>query len=338
MYRQRFFNKKYNSINLQKIIKLVGGKLTDDSKANLEILDVSTLEDAGENEISFLTKGSYLDKFKSSKAAAIFINEEYQEKLPESSVGIIHENPYFAYAKLAAILYEEKIEEFTSETLIHREAKIGANCKIALGTYIGKNVEIGENSIIGPNVSIMNNVIIGKNAKINANSSISFAVIGDNAYINSNVSIGQDGFGFIHDKGINHKIIQLGIVEIGNDFDIGANSCIDRGAINNTKIGNQVKIDNLVQIAHNVEIGDGTVIAGTAAVAGSTKIGKFCQIGGNTSVSGHLQVGNFVKIAGMSGVTKNLEDGAIVAGIPAVPIRDWHRAHKKITQLIKDKK
>jgi UDP-3-O-[3-hydroxymyristoyl] glucosamine N-acyltransferase len=132
---------------------------------------------------------------------------------------------------------------------------------------------------------------------------------------------------------VNHKIIQLGIVEIGNDVEIGANSCIDRGAIENTVIGDGVKLDNLVHIAHNVTIGKGTVMAACSAVAGSTKVGKFVQIGGNSGVSGHLEIGDGVKIAGMSGIIRNIEPMQAVAGMPAIPIKKWHRINIMLAKM-----
>lgn len=330
MSRLRFFNKKYDILTLKEILAVTGGKILDDADLNVQISDVATLDDASSSDISFLTAGSYLDKFLVSKAGVILMEERYQEKAPKGCVAIIHENPYYAYSLIAGHFYEEKKPDFSD----NKKVKIGQNCQIAPSAHIGNNVEVGANSIIGPGAVIMDGVIIGNNAQINANAVVSFAVIGKNAIIHNGAKIGQDGFGFAHDKGINHKIIQLGIVEIGDDFEIGANACIDRGAIKNTKIGNQVKLDNLVQIGHNVEIDMGTVIAGATVVAGSTKIGKFVQIGGNGSITGHIEIGDGCKIAGMSGVTKSLDPMSTVAGIPAVPIRNWHKMHSALLKMI----
>ncbi|MBM3579848.1 MAG: UDP-3-O-(3-hydroxymyristoyl)glucosamine N-acyltransferase, partial [Alphaproteobacteria bacterium] len=143
------------------------------------------------------------------------------------------------------------------------------------------------------------------------------------------------GFGFAHDSGVNHKIIQIGIVEIGSDVEVGANSCVDRGAIGNTVIGDGVKIDNLVQIAHNVAIGRGTVIAGCAGIAGSTSVGNFVQIGGGASISGHISIGDGAKVAGMSVVIRDVLPMQIVAGIPSVPIKQWHRINALLIKQTK---
>ena len=133
---------------------------------------------------------------------------------------------------------------------------------------------------------------------------------------------------------VNHKIIQLGIVEIGNNVEIGANSCVDRGALENTVIGDGTKIDNLVQIGHNVKIGKGTVIAGCSAIAGSAIIGNYVQIGGKSSIAGHLTINDGAKVAGMSGVARDVGAMQVVAGIPAVPIRNWHKINAKLSKLI----
>ena len=173
---------------------------------------------------------------------------------------------------------------------------------------------------------------------INANAVISFAKIGANSIIFNGAKIGQDGFGFAHDAGVNHKITQIGIVEIGNSVEIGANSCIDRGAIENTVIGDGVKIDNLCQIAHNVVIGKGSVIAGCTALAGSSRIGNFVQIGGNSSISGHISIGDGAKVAGMTGVMRDVKPMEVVAGIPSMPIRDWHRMNVSLMKIGSGKK
>ena len=218
--------------------------------------------------------------------------------------------------------------------MIHSSAKIGKNVEIAPNVFIGANVEIGDNSIIGPNSSILDGVLLGSNCILNSNVVIACAIIGNNCQIFNGAKIGQDGFGFVHNAGKNHKIIQIGIVEIGNNVEIGANSCVDRGALENTIIHDEVKIDNLCQIAHNVEIGYSTVIAGTTAVAGSCEIGKYVQIGGNCSIGGHLKVGDGAKIAGMSGVIRDVEPMSIMAGIPVVPIKKWHRINTLLNKMI----
>ncbi len=299
-----------------------------------KISDIAILDKASESQISFLNAGQYLEKFLVSKAGLCLLDEKYASKAPQGMTALIHKNPYFAYSKIAAAFYEEKLPEFVEGKLIHPSAKIGAGTRVAPNAYIGKNVEIGKNCVIGASASVMDGCVIGDNSIINSGAVISFAVIGTNCIIYNGAKIGQDGFGFAHDAGVNHKIIQLGFVEIGNFVEIGANSCVDRGAIENTVIGDGSKIDNLVQIGHNVVIGKGTVIAGCAAIAGSTKIGNFVQIGGGSNIAGHITINDGAKIAGMSGVMREVEPMQAVAGIPALPIKKWHKINAMLIQMI----
>ncbi|NBV05714.1 MAG: UDP-3-O-(3-hydroxymyristoyl)glucosamine N-acyltransferase [Proteobacteria bacterium] len=335
MYRQRFFDKKFESLTLKQVLEITGATVAKNTDLNQKIFDIATLEKADEKQISFFTSGLYFDQFKISKAGFCFTDEKNSNKAPLGMTALIHKNPYFAYAKIVETFYKAKDVEFDSKNLIHPTAKIAEGTKIAPNAYVGKNVEIGKNCFIGPNASVMDNCVIGDNCIINANVVISFAVIGNNCGFLNGVKIGQDGFGFAHNAGINHKIVQLGIVEIGNDVEIGANSCVDRGAIENTQISDGVKIDNLVQIAHNVVIGKSTVMAGCSAVAGSTKIGNFVQIGGGCCINGHITIGDGARIAAMSGVMRNVEPMQVMAGIPVQTIRDWHKLNSKLMTLIK---
>lgn len=333
MSRDRFFNRKFQFLTLAEVLEITGAKATGYVDLNKQIFDVATLDKANESQISFLNSGQYLEKFSSSKAGFCLMEERHAIKAPQGMIALIHKNPYFAYAKIAGAIYEEKTPEFVEGKLIHPTAKIGAGAKIAPNVFIGKNVEIGKNCFIGPNASIMDGCVIGDNCIINASAVISFAVIGNNCIIFNGAKIGQDGFGFAHDAGVNHKIIQLGIVEIGNSAEIGANTCVDRGAIENTIISDGVKIDNLVQVAHNVVIGKGSVIAGCTALAGSSRIGNFVQIGGGCNISGHISIGDGAKIAGMSGVARDVDPMQVVAGIPAIPIKKWHRINAMLTKM-----
>lgn len=335
MSRDLFFSKKSEFFTLGQIIEITGAVVSDGVDKNLKIYDIATLDKASAGEISFFSSGQYSEKFQASKAGFCFVDQSRAGKAAQGMVVLIHPNPYFAYSQTAAAFYKEKDVEFFAGALVHPSAQIGAGARIAPNAYVGKNVKIGKNCYIGPSASVMDNCVIGDNCTINAGAVISYAIIGDNCAFFNGAKIGQDGFGFAHNKGVNHKIIQLGIVEIGNDVEIGANTCIDRGAIENTKIGDGVKIDNLVQIGHNVVIGAGTVIAGSAAIAGSTKVGRFVQIGGNSSIGGHINIGDGVKIAGMSGVMRDIEPMQTVAGAPVLPIREWHRMNIKLFKMAK---
>ncbi len=334
MKNLRFFDKKFDSLTIERILDITDAKPHKEYDLNSKVFDIKTLASATQNDISFLNSGQYVEKFSNSNAGFCFIDEKNITKIPPTMIGLISKNPYFSYAQIVSEFYQQKKPDFLSKNLIHFSVKIGKNVEIAPNVFIGKNVEIGDNSIIGPNCSILDGVVIGTNCIINSNVVITCAIIGNNCEIFNGAKIGQDGFGFVHNSGKNHKIIQIGIVEIGNNVEIGANSCVDRGALENTIIQDEVKIDNLCQIAHNVEIGYGTVIAGSTAIAGSCKIGKYVQIGGNCSIGGHLKIGDGVKIAGMSGVMRDVEPMAIMAGIPVLPIKKWHRINALLNKMV----
>ncbi|MFT6332836.1 MAG: UDP-3-O-[3-hydroxymyristoyl] glucosamine N-acyltransferase [Lentimonas sp.] len=344
MINENFFKRKKPFFTILEVLEITNSKLEDGQNHDLnqKIHNIATLDDAGENDISLFHSAAYKQNFLNSKAGFCFVDEKSTADAPNSMISIVNENPYFAYGKFlqaffndtnAQILAEE--EKISLQATISKTAEIGENVVIKAGVVIGDNVKIAKNSFIGANSVISDNCSIGENVVINSLVAISHCVIGNNVIIHNGAKIGQDGFGFAHHQGKLQKILQLGIVEIHDGAEIGSSSCIDRGAINNTVIGKQVKIDNMVQIGHNVQIGEGSVLAGCSAVAGSAKIGRFVQIGGGSNISGHLEIGDGAKVAGMSGVVKSIAPMHSVGGLPAVPIKDWHRMSIKMMQMIR---
>jgi UDP-3-O-[3-hydroxymyristoyl] glucosamine N-acyltransferase len=338
MADSRFFQKKIPSLSIAKIIEITGCKPFQFENFEQEISDIAILADATANNVSFLHSPRYFPDFLTSKAGFCLASEAMKERQPLGMKLLLHDNPYFAYSVIASAFYTLIQTDFSTSKPIHQSAKIGKNCQISPFSYIGKDVIIGDDCFIAPSAVIMDGCVIGNRCKINANATISFAVIGDECEIFNGVQIGQDGFGYVFYGGRNHKILQLGIVSIGNRVEIGANSCIDRGALGNTKIADDVKIDNLCQIAHNVEIGQGSILAGGTGIAGSAKIGRFVQIGGGCNIAGHISIGDGVKIAGMSGVMRNIEPKSVMAGIPVMPITKWHRTNSILNKMAENKK
>lgn len=346
MINTAFFTKKRNSITLEEVLALTKAKIYGDKgKVSDKISDIATLAEATSGDASFFTNAKYMEDFKNSSAGFCFTTEKVAEKAPSSMIVLVHPNPYFAYTLVVRSLYEVPIFKnhgrgISKDALVHKSARIGKNVEVLPGAYIGENVFIGDNCKICANVVIEHNCIIGENSYIGAGATIAYAEIGNHAIIHQGARIGQCGFGFAPDPstGTNLKIPQLGIVKIGDHVEIGANTCIDRGALENTKIGNHTKIDNLVQVAHGAQIGQGTFIAGCAAIAGSAKIGNYTLIGGNASIAGHISIGSMVQVAGNSGVMKNIEDRSIIGGSPSMPIRQWHKVNTMLMKMSSPKK
>jgi len=331
-----FFKKKRDVISLQEIVKLTNSKLNKNAKDE-QIKEVKTLVNAFKNDLSFLANSKYIEDFKSSKAGFCFAQEKYIDKAPKSMIVLINENPHYAYTQVLNELYLVPIFEINAgisdKATIHKTAIIGKNVEIQVGVYIAENVKIGDNCKICANAVINHNCEIGENSFVGASTTISYAIIGHDTIIQNGAKIGQCGFGFAYNKGFNHKIPQLGLVKIGNFVEIGANTCIDRGAFNDTVIGNNSKLDNLIQIAHGVQIGQGCFLAACTGIAGSTKIGNFVQIGGHSAITGHIKIGDGVQIGGHSGVTKDIKSMEKVSGYPAMPLIEWHRREIKLKKL-----
>ena len=323
-------------LTLKEIVKITGGKIIGDE--NVKIRNIAPIDKAKEGDITFLVNKKYIPFVKTTKASAIFVDKELKDvKISQ----IVSDNPYLAYAKLLTFFTKKEIKHtgISEKAIVEPSAKIAKEVTIYPNVYIGKNVEIGENTIIYPNVFIGDNSKIGKSCLIYANVSIYHdTIIGNNVIIHSGTVIGSDGFGYAKDGEKYYKIPQIGNVIIEDDVEIGANCTVDRGAIEYTKIGKGVKIDNLVQIAHNVEIGENSVIVAQVGISGSTKIGKSVVLAGQVGIAGHLKIGDRVMVGAKSGIGKSLKDGEIVSGIPAIDHKKWLRwavSYEKLPDLIK---
>ena len=322
------------------------GELSQVSGARLEgasdckIASVNTIKRAKKGEITFLSNRNYAKDLLSTKASAVILSEDDLEKCP--SYALVSDTPYLAYAKIANYLYPSAPRSYG----IADSAVIGSNCKIDDSSTISANVVIGDNVIIHSGVYIGPNCVLEDNVEINEGSSLVANVIlchkvivGKKVILHSGVVLGSDGFGIAKSEEKWIKIPQIGSVIIDDDVEIGANSTIDRGAIEDTVIEKGVKIDNQVQIGHNVIVGENTAIAGCTGIAGSTIIGKRCMIGGASAISGHIRINDDVTITGMSGVSNSIKSSGIYSsGLPAVENKIWRRniiRLKNIDQIIK---
>ena len=326
MADSRFYNIKAN-VTLAQVAEVTSALLTDAGKQNEKIANISTMTSAGAEDICFFYDRKNKDKAEQMKAKACITTEALKQFVPENVIVLLCEDPKIAFIKLNEFMYAPKGGQtgIDATAKIAASAKIGENCSIGANTVIGENVEIGANCVIEPNVVIGEGCKIGNNCRIGSNASISFSVIGNNCYIYTGARLGQDGFGFQLINGQHHRIPQLGRLIIGNDVEIGANTCIDRGALDDTVIGDGTRIDNLVQIAHNDKLGRGCVIVSQVGIAGSCTLGDYVVLGGQVGLADHLNIGSGVQVAAQSGAMRDIEAGAVVMGSPCVPFKDYMR-------------
>jgi UDP-3-O-[3-hydroxymyristoyl] glucosamine N-acyltransferase len=277
--------------------------------SDVDVDNFSSLSEANTNSISFYNDSEYKNDLLKTKAKVVILNKNSASLRDGSS--IIVDDPYLAFAKVSSLFIKKLNSHYIHEnSYISSGTHLSDNISIGAYSSIGSNSTIEENVYIGTNSSIGENVLIGSNTIIHSNVTIESNVkLGKNCEILSGARIGTSGFGFAREKdGSWVKIPQIGKVIIGDNVDIGANTTIDRGAIENTIIHDGVKIDNLVQIGHNCSIGQNTIIAGCAGIAGSTKIGKNCMIGGAAMIKGHITIADDTIISGGTGIGKNVEN------------------------------
>ncbi len=332
------FHKRSSPQSIKQLAELVNADIHGDETLLIE--DVAPLESADDKSISFLDNIKYKEDFKNTKAAACIVSEKMIEFAPESCTLLVSKNPYKSYALIAQNFYPDALPEshISLAAHVHETANIGQGCIIESGAVIGENVTLGDGCWIGANAVIANHVEIGSYSRIGANASVTHAIIGEGVRLYSGVRIGQDGFGFAIDPAGHVKVPQLGRVIIGDNVEVGANTCIDRGAGPDTIIGSGTWIDNLVQIGHNAKIGKGCVIVAQVGIAGSTVIEDYVVIAAQAGIAGHLTIGMGSRIGAQSGIMQNLEPGSEVLGSPAVPIRERlkHVAYlKKMTKPLK---
>lgn len=291
------------------------------------IKDINIMDKAGEGEICFFYDRKKKQEAASIKATVCVTNDDLVEFLPKNIAVLICKSPKQAFLDLNEAMYAEKktAAKIASTAKIDSTAQIGQGCFIADYVVIGANVKIGDNCIIEPFVVINDNCEIGNNCRFGASAFVAYTIMGNNCYIYTGARVGQDGFGFQTVNGVHKRIPQLGRVIMGNDVELGACSCIDRGALDDTVIGDGCRFDNLVQIAHNDKIGRGCIFVAMSGAAGSCTFGDYVVCGGQCGFSDHLTVGSFAQIAAQSGVMRNIEPNDVVMGTPAVAFKDFMR-------------
>jgi len=311
----------------------IGAELAGDH--HHKIFALAPLQTATEIHLSFIANPVYKRYLASTKAGAVICAPELAEQVVGNKLIVAH--PYVSYAQLTA-LFDNSL---THDVGVHPSAVIGKNCVLGANICIGANavigddVTLGEGVNIGPGAVVGNNTMIGSGTRLNANVTIYHGVrVGSDCVFHSGCVIGADGFGFAPSQEGWVKIHQLGGVVIGNKVEIGANTTIDRGALDDTVIEDGVIIDNLVQIGHNVRLGQNTAIAAHTAIAGSTSIGNNCMIAGAAAIAGHLTLADKVHITAMSMVSASInEAGSYSSGVPLSPTKEWRKNAARFRQL-----
>ncbi len=320
-------------ISLTDLASHLGAELRGDGSAT--ITGLATLKDATAGEVAFLANESYRSQLSETSAGAVIVRPEHADEVP--SAALITANPYLAFAR-ATQLFDNRPRVNTGihpTAVVADSATLGAGCRVGAHAVIGEQVILGDDCEIGAGTVIGDHSVLGRQCHLNANVTVYHDVVmGDRVRVHSGTVIGADGFGFAPDQGRWEKICQLGGVRIGNDVEIGANSCVDRGALGDTVIGDNVILDNQVQVAHNVVLGEGTAMAAQAGVAGSSVLGKHCTLAGNAGVAGHLELCDGVFVGPKSVISKSIDTpGGYATGTAQMPLNEWRKAATRFRQL-----
>jgi UDP-3-O-[3-hydroxymyristoyl] glucosamine N-acyltransferase len=304
---------------LHELAAYLGGRVTGDG--NARVRGLATLDDAGEGDITFLANPKYAQKVATTGATAVI--------LPPGANGhgrnvVEVANPYLAFAKLLTLFYTRPVQPVGIMPGAHVSAavKMGADVSVYPGAYIADGVVLGDRVTIHPGVVLYPGVVLGDDVTLHANVSVRERCrIGNRVIVHNGAVIGSDGFGYAPDGSDWYKIPQIGIVVLEDDVEIGANTVIDRAALEVTRIGRGTKIDNLVQVGHNCVLGEHCLLVSQVGVAGSSRLGNYVILGGQAGIAGHLKIGNRVSVAAQAGVMHNIPDGEKWMGSPAQPDR-----------------
>ncbi len=332
------FFERAGPFSLADLAHQLGAMVPDGHDTAQPISDIRPLDEAGAGHLSFLDNRKYLPQLETAHATAVLIAPAFVSRVPASIVPVVLKAPYRGFAQVLALFYPEAMRSKTAMTsagdpLIHPTARIEPGAKIEPGAVVGREAWIGQGTTIAAGAVVGYRVTIGRNAYIGPCASVVHALIGDRVIIHAGVRIGQDGFGFAMGAGGHLKVPQIGRVIVQSDVEIGANSCIDRGALKDTIIGEGTKIDNLVQIGHNAVLGRHCVIVGQVGIAGSAVLGDYVVVGGQGGVAGHISVGSGAQIAGASHAKDSVPAGARMVGTPAKPLREWAREQNALKRL-----
>ena len=320
----------------------IGAELRPGDDGGRVLADLRPLGEAGAEHLTFVDNRKYLEQLAGTKAGACIVAPAFAARLPEGVVALLMKAPYRGFALALQAFYPTSMKSPTANYdsreqpgPVHPTARIEDGVIIEPGAVVGREAWIGKGTTVAAGALVGYRVTVGRDCYIGPGASLTNTLLGDRVILHAGVRLGQDGFGFAMGAGGHLKVPQIGRVIVQDDVEIGANSCVDRGALKDTIIGEGTKIDNLVQIGHNVVVGRRCVIVAQSAVAGSSVLEDFVVMGGQSGVAGHLTIGAGAQIAGVSHVKDAVPPRARMVGTPAQPIREWTRERMAVRRLAK---
>jgi UDP-3-O-[3-hydroxymyristoyl] glucosamine N-acyltransferase len=322
-------------IQLQELAALVGGQLSFEGASSLWISGVASIAEAGPGEVTFLGNAKYLPALRDSKAAAALVPEDFAEAVPPHLIRVA--NPSLAFARLVELFAPEPPAfppGVHPSAVVAEGVLIGEGVSIQACAVLEPGVVVGAGSVVGAHCYLGHDSKIGEHCLLHPRVTVAArCVLGHRVILHSGVVLGSDGFGFEWNNGRHVKIPQVGIVQVDDDVEIGANTTVDRARFGRTWIQEGCKIDNLVQIAHNVVVGKNTLLVAQAGISGSTHLGQRVTLAGQVGVAGHLQIGDGAVVSAQSGVSKNLPGAALYMGSPAQPAAEFREQVALVRRL-----
>ena len=318
----------------KQIAEFIQGTIVGDENATVHTF--AKIEEGIPGAISFLSNPKYTSYIYDTQSSIVLVNKDFEPEREIKATLIKVDNAYESLAKLMT-LYEQSHPKRTGIdplAYVAPTAKIGKNVYLAPFACVGDHAEVGDNTELHPHATVGRNAKVGKNCILYTNSNVYHdCIVGDNCILHSGSVIGADGFGFAPTPNGYDKIPQIGIAILEDDVEIGANTCVDRATMGATIIRKGVKLDNLIQVAHNVEIGSNTVIASQTGIAGSTKVGEWCMFGGQVGIAGHIKIGDKVNLGAQSGVPGSIKSGQSLIGTPPIEMKNFFKSSAVFKKL-----
>lgn len=339
-----FYFEPARKLTVGDIVRLTGAEAREGTPLDRPIGNIAPIDRAGPCDLTFFDNAKYIDQFAATRAGACLLTHRLEKNAPKGVAVLRAREPYRAFVTVMRELYPDALRPsslFDAKgvapgTFVHASARLENGVVVDPGAVIGPRAEIGAGTVIGPNAVIGPKVRIGRDCSIGAGTTLMHCLVGDHVLIHPGCHIGQDGFGYVVDKGAHLKVPQIGRVIIQDNVEIGAGTTVDRGAIRDTVIGEGTKIDNLVQVGHNVVIGRHCILVAQTAISGSATLEDLVVLGGRVAVNNHVTIGEGAQIAATSNVNGDVPAGARWGGTPAKPVKQWFRELLLVERLAQE--